>query len=161
MSEVRKHLVKLVKTKDLKTIAHETGLEYGFLWNFKNNTSKKYRVKYIDDLYAYFGVEKDKRYYENRKSRNKKTYSVIGSILRLSRIKKGYSLDDVATILKGDKRQIQRIEHGDSLPSVHSYYIMEMLKLYDMCEEDQEKIKRGIAILQDLQKIFKKYEDHI
>ena len=37
---------------------------------------------------------------------------------------------------------MHRIENGDSLPSIRSYYMVELLKLYDFTDEDVEKIKR-------------------
>lgn len=147
------------KKNDLKYIAKLMNLEYGFLWSFKNKKNKKYRVKYVDIIYDYFGLKKDKRYYRNRKMRNKKTYSIIGTILRLWRIRKWLSLDDVCKKIQWDKRQLQRIEHGDSLPNANSYYISEMLKLCEFTEDEEVKILFGISLLQDLNKIFKKYDD--
>lgn len=146
---------------DLQTLARKMWLEYGFLWSFKNNKYQKYRVKYVDIIYDYFDIDHDKRYFDNHKMRNRKTYTIIWSIFRLWRIRKSLSVEDVAKILKWDKRQIMRIEHGDSLPSTNSYYISEMLKLYEFSEEEEIKIKYWIALLQDLHKIFKKYDDMV
>ena len=146
------------KSRTLQEIASEMGLEYGFLWSFKNGKYKKYMVKNIDIVYNFYSLEKDQRYYNNQRLWNKKTYSVLWDILRMGRIRQWLSVEDVAKALKGDKRQIMRIEHGDSLTSVRSYYITEMLKLYKFSEEEEEKIKRGIVILQDLYKIHNKYE---
>lgn len=159
MSNLIECIVEYESTYSLDDLARKTRLEYGFLWSLKNNKYSKYRVKYIDRLYTFFDLEADTWYYNNRKLWNKKTYSEIGNILRLWRIRRGLSIDDVASILKGDKRSISRIEHGDSLPSSNSYYISEMLKLYDFTEEEEIKIKYGIALLQDLLKIMKKYEE--
>ena len=44
------------------------------------------------------------------------------------------------------------------MPSIRSYYVVQLLKLYEFSEEEEEKIKWGIAILQDLCKIANKYE---
>lgn len=152
-------IIDAEKTKDLQRLSSELQLEYWFLWSFKNQKHQRYNVKYIDRIYKYFDLEPDDWYYRNRKLWNKKTYSVIWSILRIGRIRKWLSVDDLARMIKWDKRQIMRIEHWDSLPSVNSYYISEMLNLYDFTEEERIKIKYWIALLQDLTKIFKKYDD--
>lgn len=154
-------ILKAEKEADLQTLARKMKLEYGFLWSFKNNKYQKYRVKYVDVIYDYFWLERDKWYYDNHKMWNRKTYTIIGSIFRLWRIREWYTVEEVARLLKWDKRQIMRIEHWDSLPSTNSYYISEMLKLYNFNEDEEIKIKYWIALLQDLHKIFKKYDDMV
>lgn len=151
-------ILQAEKEKDLQTLARRMWLEYWFLWSFKNMKYKKYRVKYVDIIYNYFDLERDTRYYQNHKLWNRKTYTIIWSIFRLWRIRKGLTMDEVSRLLKWDKRQIMRIEHWDSLPSTNSYYISEMLKIYQFNEDEEIKIKYWIALLQDLHKIFKKYD---
>ena len=142
----------------LLQISNATGLKRSFLNSVVNNSNGKYRRKYVDRLYKYFNLPIDKRYKKNLRARERKTYSVIGNIFRLARTRKGYTIEEVATIVKWDKRQLFRIEQWDSLPSIRSYYVVQLLKLYEFSEEEEEKIKWGIAILQDLCKIANKYE---
>lgn len=147
------------KDKNLESIAKDVGVSWSFLWSIKNWKSNKYRQKWIDKLYSYFSLTKDKWYYNNKKMWYKKTFSVIWNIMRIARIHKGRDIKHVAKLSKWDVRQISRIELWDSLPLSESYYISRMLENYDFEDEEKDTIRYGIIILQDLIKIFKKLDD--
>lgn len=160
MDKVIECIADHCKENTIKSLADSIGVSPSFIAGIMNWKHDRYRVLYVDRLYDYFKIEKDKRYTQNLRRWNAKTFSVIGSILRLARVKAWYTIEDVAKITRGDKRQIHRIEQWDSLPSFQSYYIVQMMELYEMSEQEREKISRGICILQDLTRIHKRYDEN-
>lgn len=45
------------------------------------------------------------------------------------------------------------------MPAFNSWYMTQLLDLYEFDDEDRNKIMRGIAILKDLIKINNKYDE--
>lgn len=129
------------------------------IYNIVKWKQVKLRKQTIDRLYDYYRIPKDTFYYQNMKKRYNPTFSVIGNIFRLKRLQMWYSLDEVAWLLKWDKRQLQRIEQWKSLPSKRAYYISQMLILYKFSEQQKETIRRGIKSLKDLLKLVADLDD--
>ncbi len=80
----------------------------------------------------------------------KPTESVLGEILRERRIRKGWDIHHVARMIKMDDRSIARIEAGDTLPSGFGYAMVNLLRVYEFTEDEQQKIRWHIAILHDI-----------
>lgn len=143
----------------LTDLARETGISRSALRSLKNLKKVKYRKQTLDVLYEYFELEYDEFYKENMKKRHPPTFAVIGNIMRLKRLEHHRSVEEVAKIIKGSVREIYRIEAWDSLPSYRSWYMTELLALYEFSEEEKNKIMRWIAIVKDLIKINNRYDE--
>lgn len=56
---------------------------------------------------------------------------------------------EVARIIKGDKREVARIEAGDSLPSYDSYYMQQLIELYELTDQERHVLMWLIPLLKD------------
>jgi len=128
-------------------------------YNLNSKSSNhKFTQRTLDAVYDFFDMDRDKFYLENLSKWNKPTEAILGTIFRKKRIAMWWSLDEVARQIKWDVRQLRRIESGDSLPSYKSYYITQLINLYEFNEEEQWTIRWFICILSDLVKINNKYD---
>jgi len=143
----------------LANLSRKTGISRSALRSLKNLKKIKYRKQTLDVLYEYFDLVYDTFYNDNMKKRNPPTFAVIGNIMRSKRIAHHRSVEEVARMIKGSVRELYRIEAGDSLPSYSSWYMEQLLELYEFEWEEREKIMWGILIVKDLIKINNKYCD--
>lgn len=146
-------------TQWLTKLSQKTWVNKTSLWKLKTQKKCKYKKNTLDVLYQFFELDRDAFYQDNMKKRYPPTFSVIGNILREKRIAMWLSVAEVAKHTKWDKRQVFRIEAWDSLPAFNSWYMTQLMELYEFDEEEKGKIMWGIAILKDLIKINNKYEE--
>lgn len=131
-------------------LAVRVGIDQRTLRAMLRNSRSKYKGVHLDILYEFFGLPKDSFYVENKKKWIKPTESVLGEILRERRIRKGWDIHQVARMIRMDDRSIARIEAGDTLPNGFGYAMVNLLRVYEFTEEEQQKIRWHIAILHDI-----------
>lgn len=142
------------------TMSKKTGICYSFLYQVsRGENPKKIRHVILDKIYNHYRMERDDFYVQNMMKWEKPTDSILGSFLRIKRIQKGYSVHDVAKILKWDFRQIQRIETWRSLPSYTSYYITNFFTIYEFTEDEKQAVWWYIITLRDLMTLYNKSND--
>lgn len=158
-------LIKAIRTYQwddgwwLTDLSRQTGVSRSALRSLKNLKKTKYRKQTLDVLYDFFDIDRDEFYKDNMKKRHPPTFTVIGNIMRLKRLEQHWSIEEVAKIIKWSPRELYRIEAWDSLPSYRSWYMTELLELYEFTEEEKHTIMWWIAIVKDLIKLNNKYDD--
>jgi transcriptional regulator with XRE-family HTH domain len=85
-----------------------------------------------------------------RKSKLRNSESILGDFFFMKRVQKKLKLQEVAKMVKGTTRQLKRIESGESLPGCNSYYIQKLLEIYDVTQEEREKVMWFIVIMKDM-----------
>lgn len=142
----------------LSALSQRTWLSKTVLYNLINRKRCKYQKKTLDILYAYFEIDVDDFYTNNIKKRNVPTFSVIWNIFRSKRLLANLSISEAAKRIDWSERELARIEAGDSLPSYNSWYVVQLMELYDFTEEERTKLTRWVAILKDLMDLNNKID---
>jgi hypothetical protein len=146
----------------LESLSNSIGVSYAFLRAMvDDHTKKKYRklkIQQIEKVYRYYRIPVDDFYIQNLQKRYRPSQSVIGNLFMVLRIQKGRTREEVARMIKGDARSITRIETGETLPSYKGYYIVKLIELYEIKDEDKTNIERFICNLKTVIEILKKYD---
>lgn len=146
----------------LEALSRRIGVSYAFLWSMIDNVQKgkdrKLKIKQIEAVYKYYGISIDDFYIKNVQKWYRPSQSVIGNLFMILRIQRGRTREDVAKMIKGDARSITRIEIGESLPSYKGYYIVKLIELYELNDEDKTNIERFICNLKTVIEILKKHD---
>jgi len=76
--------------------------------------------------------------------------SILWNLFKKKRESKLLSKKEVAKIIKWTEREITRIESWDVAPKFNSYYLRELLKLYEFSESESNQIRWYVASLHDI-----------
>lgn len=119
-------------------------------YDFVNETSeRKFSKNTLDKIYKFFD-EKSDEYYENRLKKVVKSENIIGNFLKLKRLERNLSIDQVAKYLKCGKRQIANIEK-DGVKNQYLDIICGMKDLYKMSYDEKFELDTLIGVTRKIE----------
>lgn len=135
----------------MKILRHETWIWCKAIYSIMRwHKNKKYTSQTLDTLYDFFELEKDNFYKENQKKWLKSDESILWVLLKKKREQLQLSKKEVAKIIKWTEREMTRIESWDVAPKFNSYYLRELIKLYNFSDSEWNQIKWYVASLHDI-----------
>jgi len=151
MSLLQEKIIHFLDTNNMKILRQETWIWCKAIYSIKNwHRNKKYTKQTLDTLYDFFNLKIDKYYIDNMKKWLKSDESILWVLLKKRRDKLWLSKKDVAKIIKWTEREMTRIESWDVAPKFNSYYLRELIKLYEFSESEWNQIKWYVASLHDI-----------
>jgi len=151
MSLLQEKIVEFMSNNTINKLRLETWIWCKAMYSLKNwYKNKKYTKQTLDTLYDYFDIKQDEFYNENMKKWLKSDESILWNLFKKKRESKWLSKKEVAKIIKWTEREITRIESWDVAPKFNSYYLRELLKLYDFSESESNQIRWYVASLHDI-----------
>lgn len=151
MSLIQEKIKEFIDINNMKILRQETWIWCKAIYSIKNwHRNKKYTKQTLDTLYDFFEISKDKFYIDNMKKWLKSDESILWVLLKKRRDKLWLSKKEVAKIIKWTEREMTRIESWDVAPKFNSYYLRELIKLYNFSESEWNQIKWYVASLHDI-----------
>jgi hypothetical protein len=151
MSLIQQRIKKFLDLNNMKKLRHETWIWCKAIYSIMRwHKNKKYTSQTLDTLYDFFELEKDNFYKENQKKWLKSDESILWVLLKKKREQLQLSKKEVAKIIKWTEREMTRIESWDVAPKFNSYYLRELIKLYNFSDSEWNQIKWYVASLHDI-----------
>ena len=151
MSLIQDRIKEFLDQNNMKILRQETWIWCKAIYSIKNwHRNKKYTKQTLDTLYDFFNLTKDTFYIDNMKKWLKSDESILWVLLKNRRDKLWFSKKEVAKIIKWTEREMTRIEAWDVAPKFNSYYLRELIKLYEFSESEWNQIKWYVASLHDI-----------
>ena len=151
MSLIQDRIKEFLDQNNMKILRQETWIWCKAIYSIKNwHRNKKYTKQTLDTLYDFFNLTKDTFYIDNMKKWLKSDESILWVLLKKRRDKLWFSKKEVAKIIKWTEREMTRIEAWDVAPKFNSYYLRELIKLYNFSESEWNQIKWYVASLHDI-----------
>jgi len=151
MSLIQDRIKEFLDQNNMKILRQETWIWCKAIYSIKNwHRNKKYTKQTLDTLYDFFNLTKDTFYIDNMKKWLKSDESILWVLLKNRRDKLWFSKKEVAKIIKWTEREMTRIEAWDVAPKFNSYYLRELIKLYNFSESEWNQIKWYVASLHDI-----------
>ena len=151
MSLIQEKITSFLKENNMKILRRETWIWCKAIYSIKRwHRNKKYTKQTLDTLYDFFNLKKDKFYNDNLKKWLKSDESILWVLLKKKREQLWLSKKEVAKIIKWTEREMTRIESWDVAPKFNSYYLRELIKLYNFSESEWNQIKWYVASLHDI-----------
>jgi len=151
MSLIQQRIKEFLDINNMKKLRHETWIWCKAIYSIMRwHKNKKYTSQTLDTLYDFFELEKDNFYKENQKKWLKSDESILWVLLKKKREQLQLSKKEVAKIIKWTEREMTRIESWDVAPKFNSYYLRELIKLYNFSESEWNQIKWYVASLHDI-----------
>lgn len=153
---IQNKLKEYIKLRSVRKFQEETWIGSWTIYSIMNwHKNKKYTKQTLDTLYDYFHLKIDVFYNENIKI-NSWQYNPLWVLFRERREELGYKIEEVAKVIKWSDRHLRRIESWDSTFRINSYYIKELVKLYQFNWEETNQIMFYITSLTDIINLSKK-----
>ena len=151
MSLIQQRIKEFLDINNMKKLRHETWIWCKAIYSIMRwHKNKKYTSQTLDTLYDFFELEKDNFYKENQKKWLKSDESILWVLLKKKREQLQLSKKEVAKIIKWTEREMTRIESWDVAPKFNSYYLRELIKLYNFSDSEWNQIKWYVASLHDI-----------
>ena len=151
MSLIQQRIKEFLDINNMKKLRHETWIWCKAIYSIMRwHKNKKYTSQTLDTLYDFFELEKDNFYKENQKKWLKSDESILWVLLKKKREQLQLSKKEVAKIIKWTEREMTRIESWDVAPKFNSYYLRELIKLYNFSDTEWNQIKWYVASLHDI-----------
>lgn len=150
MHKIQEELQEYLWKYSARKLREETWIWCGTIYSIKEwHKNKKYTKQTLDTLYEFFSLSVDDFYKDNIK-----VYSwyedALGVLFKTRREKLGLSKNEVAKQIKWTERHLTRIETGDSSYRINSYYLKELLKLYQFTQDEANQIMAYVLALSDI-----------
>jgi len=142
----------------IQELYNNTGISTGVFYSLLKRDWKKYNKNTLDILYSFFRLDRDEFYNNNLKKWYPKTLSLFGTLVRYKRVRKNIDIDELARMMKIEKRALCRLESWDALPTFDSWTIQHLIIALDFTKEEIENTKKYIDNMKRLEKTVKKYE---
>jgi len=156
MYKIQEKLKEYLQDKSARKLREETWVWCGTIYSIINtDENKKYRKQTLDVLYKFFDLQIDDFYQEKIKvyaKYNNALWLLFKSRRESLKLSKHY----VAKKIKWTERHLTRIEKGDTTYRMNSYYLKELIKLYNFNKEEVDKIISYILTLSDIINLAKK-----
>ena len=151
MNLIQQRIKEFLDINNMKKLRHETWIWCKAIYSIMRwHKNKKYTSQTLDTLYDFFELEKDNFYKENQKKWLKSDESILWVLLKKKREQLQLSKKEVAKIIKWTEREMTRIESWDVAPKFNSYYLRELIKLYNFSDSEWNQIKWYVASLHDI-----------
>lgn len=147
---LQEKIKEYIEKNSVRELQKKVWVGANVIYAILNSENRKYFKESLDKLYKFFDLAEDLFFKKNIILPKRK--NPLWKLLYLKRLKLGLSENEVAKKLKCSLRQLKRIELGD-LKNYDSYFVKEILKLYNFSEVEKEKIWKYCKSLKDLQKI--------
>lgn len=158
MNVIQKKIKEFLRNWDFNKLSKDTWLSNNVLISFFENKNRKYTKNTMDILYDFFHLEIDDFYKENVKKWYPKTNSLFWYLLRTKRTNKNIMIEDLAKMIKIERRTLSRIESGDTLPTNNSYTINHLIDVLWFTEEEKNITNKYINVMRELIEIVKNNE---
>lgn len=158
MHKIQIKIKQYLEKDSARKFRDETWIWSWTIYSIKNwHKNKKYTKQTLDTIYDFFGLEKDLFYKENLKL-NSWQEDPLWLLFKQRRELLWYKRAEVAKLIKWSDRHLRRIEAGDSTFRINSYYVKELVKLYDFTWEEINQIMFYITSLSDIISLSKKWD---
>jgi len=143
-------LAEFLENFSARKLREETGIWCGTIYAIKDwHKNKKYTKHTLDTLYEFFNLEKDLFYTENLKIhyQNENPFWIL---FKTRREKLWFTKHEVAKKIKWTERHLTRIESWDSSYRINSYYLKELIVLYNFDQGQANQIMSYVLSLGDI-----------
>lgn len=156
MQTIQEELNEYLWKYSARKLREETWIGCWTIYAIKDwHKNKKYTKQTLDTLYEFFSLKVDDFYKDNIKIHS--WYEdALWILFRTRREKLWFTKHEVAKQIKGTERHLTRIETGDSNYRVNSYYLRELIKLYQFTQDEANLIMAYVLSLSDIINLSKK-----
>lgn len=152
MEKIQEEIKKYITCNWVRKLQKEAKVWASVIYSILNNEEKKYYPEKLENIYNFFWLQKDNFF--KKKVFKFKLYNPLWKIFFLRRKKLWFSENFVAKKIKWSVRHLKRIESWD-LKTYDSFYIKEILELYNFSPLEKQKILNYLKSLKNILDIEK------
>lgn len=150
MYKIQQKIKAYLTKKTSRELMRETWVWCGTIYSIKEwHKNKKFRKQTLDTLYEFFGLSRDD-YYKKSIKVSSWYEDALWILFRQRREKLWMSKSFVAKQIKWTERHLTRIETWDTTYRINSYYLKELLNLYQFNQEEINLIMTYVLSLSDI-----------